>query len=317
MYTQYRMARVLVVQIFANFASKKERYIVTKIKFGCMKTQFWHHNKTLAPSRGRANPRQKYHESKAAPYLSDAAVGSLATLIQVVRCWWATPEYCTIGPLQRFIRTSACSFMQACHSKYVAFRVDCMINIKIGVQSACSRSPHASVAESPPNFPGTWSVYCRVSQDDQCAQISYSRGVRSENSQTTICHFGFTAKVYRSVMESIHTQWQFALAKERTKTLVALVIRGRRSRTIAVNIYVDNDDSHWLRRTEQSLKVFCISSSEQLTSYMSHKQHTQINCTAKWRKMQRHTHIYPSSLTQGALIATQLARLPSLAVCKH
>ena len=81
-------------------------------------------------------------------------------------------------------------------------------------------------------------------------------------------------------------------------------------------IYVDNDDSHWLRRTEQSLKVFCISSSEQLTSYMSHKQHTEFNCAAKWRKMYRHTHIYPYSLTQGALVASQLARLPCLAVCK-
>ena len=79
-----------------------------------------------------------------------------------------------------------------------------------------------------------------------------------------ICHFGSTEKVYRSVIESIR-QWP---AKERTKTFVPPV-QG----------------------------ALC-------ASYMSHKQHRQVNCTAKCHKMYRHAHIYPTELVQGALVAS-------------
>ena len=62
---------------------------------------------------------------------------------------------------------------------YVYCNLHCILK---GDQSGCLRSPHAPVAELSPNFSGIWSTYRRVSQGDQCAQISCNKGACGENS---------------------------------------------------------------------------------------------------------------------------------------
>ena len=92
--------------------------------------------------------------------------------------------------------------------------------------------------------------------------------------KTTSRHFVFTEKVYGTVTESIRRQWQFAPGNIDTLTYYA---------------------------GKETTKTSTVQGGY---FYYGCKQHTQVNCTAKWCKMFRHVYIYPTALTQGALVAS-------------
>ena len=66
---------------------------------------------------------------------------------------------------------------------------------------------------------------------------------------------------------------------------------------------VDNGELYLRRRKEIATFVAPVQGGK-FTSYMSHKQHAQVNCTAiyKMRKMYRHAHIYPTGLSQSGCV---------------
>ena len=77
------------------------------------------------------------------------------------------------------------------------------IIIQVGVQNSCPRSPHASVAELLPNFPGPGksTVEC-LKGTDVCKYAT----AEEHTVKTVVCHFGFMEKVYEPVTESVRRQ---------------------------------------------------------------------------------------------------------------
>ena len=118
---------------------------------------------------------------------------------------------------------------------------------------------HASQA------PGS-TVECRILGLDVHTQATAKERVANFTKRLSTSFVLLRKYIYKSVTDSIQLQWLIALAKERTKTVVAPVKGG------------------------------------QFTSYISHDQHTQANCKVKLHKLYSNAHIHPPVLTQGTLV---------------
>ena len=63
--------------------------------------------------------------------------------------------------------------------------------------NGCLRSPYALVTKLPPNFPGTWSIYRRVSWGgggSVCANMLQPRSTLRKSTKRQPSYFGFTEK---------------------------------------------------------------------------------------------------------------------------
>ena len=77
------------------------------------------------------------------------------------------------------------------------------IIIQVGVQNGCPRSPHASVTELLPNFPGPGksTVGCPRGTD-----VCKYATAEERMAKMVVRHFGFMEKVYEPLTESVHRQ---------------------------------------------------------------------------------------------------------------